>query len=492
MLKPDPGLNLSARHKPFAYQLDAVEAVKDLEYAALFHEQGLGKTKIAVDLALYWLSENVLDTVMIITKRALVENWRQELDAHTHLKPGILNQDRKHNFFVMNSAARVIVGHYEMVRSEKPRMAMFLETRRVGVIVDEAQKIKNPAAALTKAFHELRNGFRRRVIMTGTPVANRPEDIWSQIYFLDGGKALGEDFEAFGADLALDNDLYQSPGRQQALAKALGSVFERLRAFSVRETKSSTGIELPGKVVRAVTTHMAPHQARLYHAYREEARAEIMRDGALRQDDADAVLKRLLRLVQVTSNPGLVDERYTEEPGKVAELFRLVREATDERSKVIVWTSFVRNADWLCERLSAFGSVRVHGEMEMDARNRSIENFKRQDEVRVLIATPGAAKEGLTLTVANHAIYFDRTFSLDDYLQSQDRIHRISQDRECYIWNLICAGSIDCWVDSLLHAKRLAAQLLQSDITQEAYERGADYDFGRAVAEILNPEVESK
>ena len=118
---------------------------------------------------------------------------------------------------------------------------------------------------------------------------------------------------------------------------------------------------------------------------------------------------------------------------------------------------------------------------------RAIDEFKNKEGVSILVATPGAAKEGLTLTVANHAIYYDRTFSLDDYLQSQDRIHRISQTRDCYIWNLICEDTIDAWVDSLLRAKRLAAQLLQSDLTQEEYERDADYDFGRAVAEILNP-----
>lgn len=492
MLRPDPRLNLTARFDAFPYQLDAVEAVKDLEYAALFHEQGLGKTKIAVDLLLHWLTEEALDTVLIITKRALVENWRQEFDTHTHLKPSILNQDRKHNFFVLNSPARVILGHFEMVRSEQQRLEMFLQTRRVGVILDEAQKIKNPSAALTQAFHELREGFQRRVIMTGTPVANRPEDIWSQIYFLDGGQALGEDFEAFRSDLSLDNELHQDVERQMELADALGSVFAKLRAFSIRETKSSTGIELPDKIVRTVSTYMAPHQAKLYDTYREETRAEVLQGGALTVDDAEAILKRLLRLVQVTSNPGLVDDGYKEEPGKLAELYRLVREVTEDGSKVIVWTSFVQNAEWLCERLGEFGAVRVHGELPIEARNRAIDQFKTCEDISVLVATPGAAKEGLTLTVANHAIYYDRTFSLDDYLQSQDRIHRISQTRDCFIWNLICEDTIDSWVDSLLRAKRLAAQLLQSDVTKEEYEIAANYDFGRAVTEILNPTAEEQ
>ena len=91
----------------------------------------------------------------------------------------------------------------------------------------------------------------------------------------------------------------------------------------------------------------------------------------------------------------------------------------------------------------------------------------------------------LTLTVANHAVFFDRSFSLDDYLQAQDRIHRISQSRTCHVWNLICAGTVDEWVDTLLAAKRLAAQLAQSDVTPEDYARLANYDFGQVIRTVL-------
>jgi SNF2 family DNA or RNA helicase len=89
--------------------------------------------------------------------------------------------------------------------------------------------------------------------------------------------------------------------------------------------------------------------------------------------------------------------------------------------------------------------------------------------------------------VANHAIFFDRSFSLDGYLQAQDRIHRISQRRECHIWNLIATGTVDDWVDMLLAPKHLAAQLAQGDINSTEYRRRANYDFGRVVREILEP-----
>ena len=78
--------------------------------------------------------------------------------------------------------------------------------------------------------------------------------------------------------------------------------------------------------------------------------------------------------------------------------------------------------------------------------------------------------------------------ALDDYLQAQDRIHRISQTQTCYVWNLLCSGTVDEWVDSLLAAKRLAAQLAQADISVEEYARRANYDFGHIVKQILGLE----
>ena len=486
MLKPDPHLNFTPVHRGYPYQVDALEAVRSLEYSALFHEQGLGKTKIGIDLALTWLAANELDCIMIVTKRALVENWRQELDSHTNLAPRILTQDRSGNFNILNSPARLILAHFEVVRTEKERLRLFLATRRVGIVIDEAQKIKNPDAALTRAFHELRDGFRKRVIMTGTPVANRPEDIWSQIFFLDGGDALGEDFDAFRTGLTLDNDLYRSDTRQKELSEGLAAVFDRIRSFSVRETKLTAGIELPDKTVRTLAIQMEPLQGKLYAEYRDRAKAEIMRDDRQIVDDAEAVLKRLLRLVQVASNPMLVDDDYRILPGKFPELLRLVRDASDDGGKIIVWTSFVENAEWLGRSLADYGAVVVHGALDMDTRNAAVAAFKSDPDTEVLVATPGAAKEGLTLTVANQAVFYDRSFSLDDYLQAQDRIHRISQTRDCIIWNLVCENTVDEWVDRLLGAKRLAAQLMQSDISREEYDRSADYEFGRMVAEILS------
>jgi SNF2 family DNA or RNA helicase len=492
MLRKSSGIRLDARHEGYAYQVDAVEAVKNLTFSALFHEQGLGKTKIGVDLALEWLRTNQVDSVLVVTKRGLIDNWADEIKAHTYLSARILNQRRSANFFALNSPARLYLTHYEAVKSEERRLALFLKTRRVAAILDETQKIKNPNSELAKTFHRLADGFARRVIMTGTPVANRPFDLWSQIFFLDQGTALGTNFEDFQRRLDLTNDLWADDAKRLEFEDELSQVFAKIRPFAVRETKGTAGIELPEKRIENLVVALEPRQRDLYEQIRIELRASVLRDGELVEDNAEDMLKRLLRLVQIASNPALVDQSYHQTPGKYPHVHDLVAHATGAGSKIIVWTTFVENAQWLCRQLIEFGSTAVHGDMTVADRNAALRSFKLDSDCRVLVATPGAAKEGLTLTVANQAVFYDRSFSLDDYLQAQDRIHRISQTQTCYVWNLLGEDTVDEWVDSLLAAKRLAAQLAQADVDPSQYRRLANYDFGKIVREILGLETRSE
>lgn len=483
-LQREPDLTL--KHEAFAYQLQAVDAVKDLEYAAIFHEQGLGKTKVAIDLIVHWLTHRQLDTVLIVVKKGLLDNWQRELASHSQLVPRVLTTNRNANFYVFNSPARVMLAHYEAVKAEKERMQLFLRTRNVGVILDESTKIKNPDAALTETFLDLAPLFTRRVIMSGTPVSNRPHDIWSQIKFLDDGLSLGYDFQDFKRSVNLSNDLAGAESRQQALEMQLQCIFHSISDFAVRETKASAEISLPDKVVHTVVTEWEPRQQELYRQVRESLRAIIFQEGQLMADETDVVLKRLLRLVQVTSHPHLIDASYQVEPGKLEVLLELVTSIVREGEKCIVWTSFVDNVEWLGDVLRRHNPQLVHGMLSTSEQTQAIRNFIDDPGAKIFVATPGSAKEGLTLTVANHVIFYDRLFSLDDYLQAQDRIHRISQERVCHVHNLIMRDSIDEWVEALLHSKRVAAQLAQGDIDRETYQKEMSYEFGDILRAILD------
>lgn len=474
---------LDAKLDAFDYQQEAVEQLSKLEYGAVFHEQGLGKTKIAIDVMLNWLQEHEIDSALIVVKKSLIANWCSELEIHTHIRPRILNQDRKSNFHAFNSPVRLYITNYEVIKSELFRLKLFLKARAVGVVLDEAQKIKNPDASLTKAFLELGPKFKRRLILTGTPIANRPYDIWSLINFLDQGEHLGKDFKDFKAELDLPDGSDEK--EKSRFENALASIFPRVASFCVRETKDGGRLSLPKKEFIKINTEWESRQYELYKTVRDELGAYVVANGIPTFDNAEDILKRLLRLVQITSNPTLIDENYNLEPGKFSYLEIELLKIASREEKAIVWTTFIKNADWLSKKLREFSPRRIHGKMKIESRNRSVEVFKADPKCKVLIATPGAAKEGLTLTVANHVLFYDRSFSLDDYLQAQDRIHRISQIRRCFVYDFVMRDSIDEWIDILLEAKGTAARLGQGDIDVENFNSEMNYGFASKLQEIL-------
>lgn len=473
---------LSTKLDAYPYQLDAVMAVKDLPYSAIFHEQGLGKTKIAIDLVISWLTEDIVDTIFIITKKSLIQNWVNEINTHSYITPRtLLSNNRRENNAALNSPVVLYVMNYEVISVNFELLKLFQKTCRIGAILDESQKIKNPNSNLTKCFHLLANGFIRRVIMTGTPVANRPFDLWSQIKFLDDGEALGKSFVEFKNK----TDLPKNENQKKTYSATLESIINKVKSFSIRETKKSSGLELPSKTILTHSVKMELLQTQIYADYRDKLAHEFEGPNGKIKDSAEYILKRLLRLVQCASNPILIDESYKELPGKFSKLNAILNKARLKGEKTIVWTSFIENANWLSSQLSSYNPVKVHSKLAIEDRNNALQKFKIDPACLLLVATPGAAKEGLTLTVANHAVFYDRGFSLDDYLQAQDRIHRISQTQKCFVHNLISKGTIDEWVDRLLTAKYHAAQLSQGDISQSEFLDSFNFNLTDALKEIL-------
>jgi SNF2 family DNA or RNA helicase len=334
-----------------------------------------------------------------------------------------------------------------------PSLKALLQFKPMALVLDESHRIKTPEAKVTKAIHKLRIYAKRRYILTGTPVANKPDDLWSQMFFLDDGQALGDNFEGFQRNFKA-GDGYQ---RMDELRDKIGT-------RTLRRTKDKS-LKLPPKSYTRIRVELAPKQSEMYERMREDLELWVRKmSGADVLEQADAILSRMVRLAQLSSNPALLDADYKEVPAKLAMLDALLNKyLADPERKVIVWTSFVENIRELARRFKKYHPVIIYGEMDNVSRDKSVRTFRSNPEVRLLIANPAAAREGLTLTEANVAIYLDRTFNLVDYLQSQDRIHRISQTKPCEIVLLIARNTVDEFIDFSLEQKHRLARFAQSD-----------------------------
>jgi SNF2 family DNA or RNA helicase len=224
-------------------------------------------------------------------------------------------------------------------------------------------------------------------------------------------------------------------------------------------------LELPAKEFKRIHVDLTGRQETMYLQMRDELALWVTSlNGQQVLKQAEAMLARLVRLAQLASNPSLLDASYHEEPAKFKALDSLLSTyMKNPTQKVIVWTSFVENVTALAARYREFSPVTLYGEMVGHERDDAVRAFRGNKNVRLLIANPAAAREGLTLTEANVAIYVERTFNLVDYLQSQDRIHRISQTRPCEIILLLANATIDGFIDYSLEQKHRLAKFAQND-----------------------------
>ena len=437
------------------HQEDGTRFLRDREAAALFDEQGLGKTRQLIDAITQERAADALDGAVIVCPNTIKATWGEEIQRFSDQAYAIFGAGRAARRVAFRSLrATFYVINYEAVAAELPSLRALLRFKRMALVLDESHRIKNPTARVTQAIQSLRRDASRRYIMTGTPVANKPEDLWTQYFFLDDGASLGRTYDDFRGRFCTTQGGYT---RVEELRN-------NLSALSLRREKETT-VKLPPKTFRRVAVQLKGEQLRMYDEMRNSL-ALWIRDmsGADVLAQTDNILTRLVRLAQLASNPGLIDSRYGETPAKFKALDELLPVYLGDTSdKVIIWTSFVGNILTLRERLSSYRPVTLYGEMDGKSRMTALSLFKKDRDVRLLIANPAAAREGLTLTQARTAIYVDRTFNLVDFLQSQDRIHRLSQLKPCEIVLLTALGSIDEFVDFSLSQKHRLARYTQRD-----------------------------
>ena len=439
---------------PLEHQIEAIEFIAEQQTAALFDEQGLGKTKIIIDSLSRVMEQNIIQGVMVIAPLSLLYNWEQEVLKHSYLLPIVIRGSERERRYKLLTGANFYILNYETVVAQLTRMKRFCRSRNVAVVLDESAKIKNPNTKTAEALFTLAPFASKRIIVTGTPIANKPIDIWAQFYFLDQGKLLGSSIKEFKEEYNED-----APDYNEKLNQLRGII----NANSIRRTKEAE-LELPEKIYKNVFVDLKGQQLDLYNKLRDELKIEITcLDGSTVIDDAENILKRLLRLVQLASNPSLVDKKFSEDPVKFPIVEKIVNLAVLDGEKVIIWSCFIENILVLENRLKHYHPLIIYGDVAVAERARRVAQFQNEEKNKVLIANPSAAKEGLTLTRANHAVYLDRNFSLTDYLQSQDRIHRISQTKKCTISKIIARNTIDEYIDRIIEFKSEIAKYVQSD-----------------------------
>ena len=444
------------------YQLRGVEWMNFLTThgfgALLADDMGLGKTIQTIAWLLTVQPPNHLTVqtsspALIVAPLTLLSNWRHELARFAPQAKVYVHQgDGRHlasGFRRTALVSDVVVTSYNLLVKD---YSLFSGVAWSALVLDEAQAVKNPDTQVARAVRALTPPHR--VALSGTPVENSVEDIWSVEEFLNPG-FLGDRKtfeERFAKPLAMDE--------QSVAGKRIRHALE---PFVLRRLKSEPGIAAELGAKREVKEYcvLAPSQRRDY-----ELALEDFRTGERRQGDVFALITRLKLICDGADGTKLAG-------GKLERLFELLEGIFAGGESALVFTQYAKIGLALQTALGErFGRKFpfLHGGLSAAQREVEIAKFNRVADRSRYVASPNAfilslkaGGFGLNLTKATHVIHYDRWWNPAVENQATDRAHRIGQTKTVFVHQFIAAGTLEEHVDEILERKsRVAGTLVQS------------------------------
>jgi len=424
--------------------------------ACLADDMGLGKTIQAIALILHDLEERRADgPVLVICPTSVVGNWTREIARFAPSLRVLVHHgsDRAsgEEFAAQAAQTDVVISSYVLARRDEETLRQVAWT---GVVLDEAQKIKNPAAKQTQAIRRLKAGYR--VALTGTPVENRLSELWSIMQFLNPGY-LGSQ-KSFNTHFARPIERYQDPEAMTRLRKLV-------RSFILRRVKTDPTIiqDLPEKLENKVYCTLTPEQATLYQAVVADAMRQVEEAEGIQR--RGLVLSMLLRLKQICNHPAqfLGDgSPLPDRSGKLARLGEMLEEVLSVGERALVFTQFAEMGTFLQAHLQElFGGevLFLYGGTPTKQRDRMIARFQEERHgPAVFVLSLKAGGLGLNLTRANHVFHFDRWWNPAVENQATDRAFRIGQTRDVWVHKFVCVGTLEERIDELIESKKALAE----------------------------------
>jgi SNF2 family DNA or RNA helicase len=426
--------------------------------ACLADDMGLGKTIQTLALLQRDWRANGKRPVLLICPTSVVGNWQKEAARFTPELPVMIHHGltRAKGAAFKDEAARhaIVVSSYALLHRD---FEILKDVDWFGVVLDEAQNIKNPETKQSKAARALKADYR--VVLTGTPVENHIGDLWSIMEFLNPG-FLGHQAE-FRRRFFLPIQAYHDPEAANRLKRLTGP-------FILRRLKTDREIisDLPEKMEMKVFCNLTREQASLYEAVVKEVQTPLDSAEGIRRKGM--VLAAISKLKQVCNHPAhfLGDNSATPgRSGKLARLTEMLEEVFEVGDRALIFTQFTEMGAIIQRHLQeAFGRevLFLHGGVPKPRRDRMVERFQSGgDGPNVFLLSLKAGGTGLNLTRANHVFHYDRWWNPAVENQATDRVFRIGQTRNVQVHKFLCVGTLEEKIDEMMERKReLAEQVI--------------------------------
>jgi superfamily II DNA or RNA helicase len=427
----------------------------------LADDMGLGKTIQVLALLEARRAEGRGPSIVVVP-RSLVFNWMREGERFV---PALRMRDfsgigRDVDAFDPTSVD-VIITTYGTLRRDVANLAGITFDY---AILDEAQAIKNAGTATAKACRLLR--AEHRLALSGTPIENRIEELWSLLEFLNPGMlGASERFSSLARLAAAVPAVPGGAGVDDSSGRAL--LARALRPIILRRRKEEVAKELPARVEQTLEVELEPKQRKFYDAlraqYRQSVLGRVERDGL--QKSRMHILEALLRLRQAACHPVLADRSKSALPSaKLDALLPLLQEVAAEGHKSLVFSQFTAFLALVRQRLDAEGVPYEYLDGGTRDRQARVDRFQSDAECPVFLISLKAGGHGLNLTEADYVYLLDPWWNPAVEAQAIDRAHRIGQRRRVMATRLVARDTIEEKILQLQDSKRaLADAILTAD-----------------------------
>lgn len=468
--------------KPFEHQIDGFKFGLSHDKWLLGDEQGLGKTKQAIDIA---IARKVKHCLIICCVNSLKWNWQNEIATHSNEQGFILGQRTTNGrTYIGSNAERLedldfpedlpyfIITNIETLRYKvktgkkvtkkvngrlkevdeyiypiTERLQELCDAGEIGmIVVDEFHKCKNPDAEQAKQVLELSTNVE--IAMTGTPLMNTPVDLFMPL------KWLGYEKHSFW-QFKNHHCLMGGYGGHQIVGyKNLDELSETLDTVMLRRLKDEV-LDLPEKLLVNEYVEMGNEQTKIYF----EAKNDIV-NNIDKIKMANNPLSELIRLRQATGYTGILSSTVAES-AKFERMLEIVDDAVENEQKVVIFSTWTQMTNPAYELLSKkYSGVMITGETKDNERQAFVNKFQNDDKVKFIIGTIGAMGTGLTLTAGTVEIFLDEPWNQALKDQAIDRCHRIGAKSAITIYTLLCKGTIDERINDLVAKKGEMSNIL--------------------------------
>jgi SNF2 family DNA or RNA helicase len=375
-----------------------------------------------------------------VCPKSVVYNWANEI---ARFRPGLKTAIYHGVKRELEEQADVTLTTYAVLRLDVERLA---EREWDIIVLDEAQAIKNAESHTARAAFQLKGEFR--VALSGTPVENRLEELWSLAHFVNPGLLGGRsEFQ----------ERYASP-----IASGDASAGARLRAkvrpFVLRRLKREVLPELPPRTDAVLHVELDESERSVYDAVRAATQKDLL-ERLGQGSGVIAALEALLRLRQAACHSDLVPGQTADRSSKIERLLEALEETAAEGHKSLVFSQWTGLLDRVEPHLRAAGIPFTRLDGSTRDRGKVVDEFQRNDGPPVMLVSLKAGGTGLNLTAADHVFLLDPWWNPAVEDQAADRAHRIGQDRPVMVYRMVAKDTVEERILALQERKRQLADV---------------------------------